>query len=242
LAITLRPVMPSTRSQSLGDVAYQQMLSMILDGTWPPRSRLPSEADLAVQLGVSRPVVRQALARLRDGGLIASRQGSGSFVQEQGPERTQVLFPPITSVADLERCLSFREGVEGEAAAAAALHRTEARIAELRAAIGSQGSGVLLSSDDDFAFHLTVARASENPFYINTLSSLKDQVLFGMNLSRSFSGTNAGVIAETIRAQHEAIAEAIIARDASKAREQMRLHLDWVRRRLLMGTEASANV
>ena len=68
------------KQQTLGDVVYGQMLAMILDGQLPANARLPSELALARKFGVSRPVVRQALAKLRDERLIASRQGSGSFV------------------------------------------------------------------------------------------------------------------------------------------------------------------
>ena len=67
-----------------------------------------------------------------------------------------------------------------------------------------------MTSDGDFAFHLAVALASENPFYVNTLSSLKDQVLFGMNLARSFSGRQDREAATTVMQQHTDIVEAIL--------------------------------
>jgi DNA-binding FadR family transcriptional regulator len=236
LTVTERPEALSGRQQSLSDLVHEQMLTLITDGTWPARSRLPSEVELVARFGVSRPIVRQALARLRDGGFVASRQGSGSFVQALEPVKADVHFPAINSVADLERCLHFREGVEGEAAAAAATYHTEPRVAQLReaAARSSAGELGLGSAELDFAFHLAVAEASENPFYVNTLSSLKGQVVFGMNLARSFSMQN-GPAAVAVAEQHGAIVEAIVARDPERARDAMRKHLGWARQRLLTG-------
>ena len=235
MVVTERLAMPAGAQQSLGDVVYDQIFALIMDGTWPSRSRLPSEIELVAKFGMSRPVIRQALARLRDNGLIASRQGSGSFVQEIDVIQPQVHFPAIGSIADLERFLNFREGVEGEAAAAAAAnYHGELRIAELRRAVAQAQGNEPITSESDFVFHLAVAQASDNPFYVNTLISLKEQISFGMNLSRSFSGRRADVDA-TIAQQHGAVAEAIIARNPERARELMRAHLQWSRQRLLTG-------
>ena len=71
---------PAGRQRSLSDVAYEQILADIMDGVFAENARLPAEGALAERFGISRPVVREALARLRDDGLIVSRQGSGSYV------------------------------------------------------------------------------------------------------------------------------------------------------------------
>jgi DNA-binding FadR family transcriptional regulator len=231
VAVTERPIMPSGAQQTLSDVVYDKLLGLIADGTWPPRSRLPSEAALVSQFAISRPVVRQALARLRENGLIASRQGSGSFVQDVARLEPEVVFPRIGSIADLERFLAFREGVEGEAAAAAATSHTEQRRAELKRAVET----VSVTPEGDFEFHLAVAMASENPFYVNTLTSLKEQLLFGMKLGRSFADADDKV-GSTIAGQHAAIAAAILDRDPVRARELMRSHLKWSRERILTGS------
>ncbi|HEY4200706.1 MAG TPA: FadR/GntR family transcriptional regulator [Devosiaceae bacterium] len=229
--------MPAGAQQTLSDVVYDQILGLITDGTWPARSRLPSEVELVARFGISRPVVRQALARLRDDGLVTSRKGSGTFVQEQDAAPKQVSFPSISSIADLERFLNFREGVEGEAAASAAQFYSEQRVEELRQAARDTDLGGIgmTAAETDFAFHLAVARASENPFYVNTLMSLKEQILFGMNLARTFS---AGSDIGTIKRDHIAVAEAIIARDPAAAREAMRNHLQWSRQRFLTGSSS----
>ena len=69
------------RRQKLSDFLYEQVLGLILSSEYPVGARLPTEADLAARFDVSRPVVREALARLREDGLVVSRQGSGSYVR-----------------------------------------------------------------------------------------------------------------------------------------------------------------
>lgn len=228
------PISPG-RSQSLAEIVYDQMLSLIRSGSWSARMRLPSEVDLVRHFGMSRPVIRQALARLRDEGLIQSRQGSGSFVCGPEPE-AQVQFPTIASIADLQSFLNFREGMEGEAAAMAATFRTESQLAKIDAAAESlmETDEPALLSQSDFAFHLAVAEASTNPFYVNTVSSLKEHIFLGMSLTWNFSGRRADFRGAVVT-QHAAIISAIKARDADAARAAMRAHLEWERSRLMTG-------
>lgn len=231
MAVIERRMMSSGAQQTLSDVVYDEILALISDGTWAPRTRLPSESSLASQFTVSRPVVRQALARLREDGLIVSRQGSGSFVQDVTRLEPEVQFPRIGSIADLERFLTFREGVEGEAAAVAAAAHTEER----RALLKRTSERPNVTPEGDFEFHLAVAMASENPFYVNALNSLREQLLFGLRLSRSFSYDD-GRLTTMIAEQHMSIAEAIMARDPEQARERMREHLRWSAKRILTGS------
>ena len=194
------PLVVLERGKSLADIAYDEMLELIRSGTWQPRSRLPSEADLCRRFGMSRPILRQALARLRREGLIKSRQGSGSFVIGAA-ERPEIVrpavpvanFPAITSVADLQSFMIFREGVEAEAAAMAAIRRTAAQLVELRHAAGRLQVSVSPNdlSEDDYAFHLAIARASGNPFSVNTVTALRDHLILGLGLLWSFAGDGA---------------------------------------------------
>jgi DNA-binding FadR family transcriptional regulator len=223
------------RNQSLADVAYEDMLALIRSGSWSARMRLPTESELARQFGISRPVIRQALARLREDGLIHSRQGSGSFVRNIEPE-AQVQFPAIGSIADLQQFLNFREGVEGEAASMAATGRTNEQMQVILAAAqelrGAADSALL--SQSDFTFHLAVAEASGNSFYVNTLTSLKDHMFMGMSLAWNFSGGRTD-FRDSVISQHAAIVNAIEACDPAAAREAMRSHIQWERSRLMTG-------
>ncbi|HWU16563.1 MAG TPA: FadR/GntR family transcriptional regulator [Devosia sp.] len=245
MAIEERPPYVLERGQSLADVVHGQMLALIDDGSWSPRSRLPSETELARRFGMSRPVIRQALAMLRDAGLIQSRQGSGSFVigppdaVEQPPE--QVLFPAIGSIADITAFVSFREGMEGEIAATAALNRSKEQLATILGVLGRFREKRALGErpQDDFAFHLSIAQATGNPFYVNSLTSLREQMTMGMALIWNFSADRADFRA-LVADHHEAIYDAIRIQDAEAARDAMRRHLRWAGARILRGDEAPA--
>ncbi|MEZ7881334.1 MAG: GntR family transcriptional regulator, partial [Rhodospirillales bacterium] len=110
---------PVTRDWKLSDQAYERILAKIVDGQFPENSKLPAEIELSKQLEVSRPVLRQALARLRQDEVISSRQGSGSFVMRR-PASQMLDFAPVGSIADIQRCFEFRAAVEGAGAALAA--------------------------------------------------------------------------------------------------------------------------
>ena len=73
-------MLSETRRPSLADQVYDQLLAKILEEEYPVHSRLPAEELLAQTFGVSRPIVRAALSRLRDDGIVQSRRGSGSYV------------------------------------------------------------------------------------------------------------------------------------------------------------------
>lgn len=223
----------SDSKQKLSDIAYQEMLSLIRDGTWSAKSRLPSEQDMSEKFGVSRPVIRQALARLREEGVIQSRRGSGSFVmRELGAE---VQYPSIASIDDLAPFISFREGVEGEAAAMAAERRTSDQLNSLRElCVFSPRATGEESANQDFAFHIGVAEASGNPFYRNTLLTLGNQVKLCMSLTWNISVLTMG-FHETETRQHTELVDAIEAKDPERARQRMRNHVRWAYSRFMHG-------
>ena len=85
------------------DRVYQLLLTRISNGEYAPDHKLPSEKELSDQFDVSRPIVREALERLRKEGLIYSRQGAGSFVRLRTEPRS-LGFPPVETIADIQRC------------------------------------------------------------------------------------------------------------------------------------------
>ena len=227
------------RRKKLGDLLYDEVLSLIMSGQYPVGARLPTETDLATRFDVSRPVVREALARLREDGLVVSRQGSGSYVNRQ-PAGAVLHFAQVGSVADIQRCFEFRADVEGGAAALAAQRWSVETLEELRNALARldevtehRGLGV----DADFSFHMAVARATGNRFFVSTLASLQPHITFGMNLTRNLSLLRAQERLAAVQAEHHEIVEAIRTRNADWAREAMQVHLANARRRIFEGTE-----
>ena len=87
----------SARSDTrFSDIIYEKIVSMISDGRFPINERLPSEQNLATLFGASRPVVREALERLRNDDLIVSRKGSGSYVRQR-PDSSILQQVPVGS-------------------------------------------------------------------------------------------------------------------------------------------------
>jgi DNA-binding FadR family transcriptional regulator len=88
--------------------------------------------------------------------------------------------------------------------------------------IETQGIG----AKDDFMFHLAVARASKNPFFITVMSFIEEQILFSMNLSRNLSLVKTVARQRLVQAEHMAVLEAIRRKDAPGAARAMRAHLE----------------
>lgn len=227
-----------SRQVKLSDQVYERIFGLIVSGEFPEKSKLPTEIELADRLSVSRTIVREALARLRDEGFVVSRQGAGTFVQRQQPERTTNGFQPVASIADVHRCFEFRVGLEGEAAYVAALRRDERDTEEIRhmldalETIVKQGSVGALA---DFDFHFAVARATGNPFYVTAISLLRPHIDFGMNLARSLSLRKPRSRVRQVQDEHAQVYSAISAGDADKARQAMRRHIENARMRLFEG-------
>lgn len=227
----------------LVDRVYENLLNRIRSGIYPPEMRLPSEHALSAEFGVSRPIIRAALGRLREADLIRSRKGSGSFVHgtaspgAAGSGGDLLGFAPVETIADIQRCFEFRLTIEPEAAAKAALRRSEAALTAIEAAavLLRQATDRQEHRDDaDFAFHLAIAEASNNHYYASTLQALRSHVAVGMKLhGLSLKGRRASL--ETVFAEHAAILAAIRAREPAAAAEAMRSHLTHSRDRLFEG-------
>src|SRR3712207_298681 len=164
---------------------YERLFELIVAGEFPVNARLPPETELARRFGASRPVVREALARLRDDGLIVSRQGSGSYVKRR-PDQAVLQFVPVGSIADIQRCFEFRVGLEGVAAALAAERWEDADLAEIRSAYEALEVCIRtgqLGVDADAGFHQAVARATHNHYHVSVQLSLQAHIAVGMNLT-----------------------------------------------------------
>ena len=210
----------------------------ILAGDLPPGHKLPSEAELIEEYGVSRTVVREAVTRLRAEGLVETFQGRGSFVLAM-PEPTSfsVESSAIRTHHDVLDMIDFRLGIECEAAALAAARIDDAGGAAIRKALGAFVKAAPQDQvEADFEFHRAVAAASGNRFYLELLDSLGPMMILlpRTRLEDTFSLTDAGQV-DRVRREHDNIATAVIAGDPDIARAAMRVHLGNTRRRLDAG-------
>lgn len=209
---------------------YEQVAAQIGDfigrGEFAPGQRLPAERDLAKQLGVSRPVVREAMIALEIAGLLEVRTGSGAYVCEKPAEPAT----PLNIGHSPTDILNARRLIEGEIAALAAIHAAAGDVEAMA------GQIVQMQADHDagrpwqgadLGFHAAIARASGNAALVSVVERLwQDQhapvftlLSERMRLSDNWNATLAG---------HQAIFAAIRARRPDAAREAMRAHLDQV--------------
>jgi DNA-binding FadR family transcriptional regulator len=216
---------------------YEAILADIMGGRYAEGERLPTETALAKQFSVSRPVVREALAQLRDDGLLQVRQGSGSYVQKR-PNTAFLQFAPLGSIADMQRCFEFRAALEPKAAALAAVRRSKADLATLREALDALARAVesgVIGTDLDFAFHKAVASASGNSFFEVTLSSLEEAISSAIAVNRNLSLLDPQTRLALVQREHESVFEAIEAGDGDAAATAMRRHIENARRRVFDG-------
>lgn len=229
----------SATPNKLSAVVYEGLLSRISAGDYPEGSKLPAESELSELFDVSRPVVREALARLRDDGVVTSRRGSGTYVS-RAPSRAVLNLAPLSSIADMQRCFEFRVSLEGEAAFHAARcedrhhreHLTQA-LHELDRVMKTGALGTI----EDFKFHLAIAQATGNRFFETVMSSLEDSISRGIGITRTLSLMRPQERLLAVQREHLEVYDAIMAHDADRARQAMRTHLENARRRVFEGVD-----
>lgn len=222
-----------TVRRSLSDAVFDRIQRAIKSGAYAVDERLPTEHSLAAEFQVSRPVVRDALQRLRDQGLIYSRRGAGSFVREQGI-REPLGFGQMENLSDLQHCYDFRLTIEPEAAAMAAERRSPEALTKIKSALGLLRDATnrhTHRADADFMFHLSIAQASANPYFSTAMQALEEHIAVGMRFhGLSLRSTSDGL--QHVFVEHSAVFEAIERGEAEAARSFMRAHLTGSRNRL----------
>lgn len=229
------PVNANRLRGRLSDTVYERIMGDILSGLYPVQKKLPTETVLAESYGVSRPVVRDALARLRADGIVASRQGSGTHVLRV-PAPDFMAIAPAGSIADLMRSFEFRTALEGEAAALAAERRSERDLKELRSALKELEQAIRrgeLGTDADIRFHNTIADATGNPFFKTALQTLSRYAAEGIEIARTLSLASSKARVQLVQKEHKRVLEKIIDGDVNGAREAMRAHLQNAKIRIL---------
>ncbi len=212
---------------SLSQDIYQRVSKAISDGEWLPGERLPSEEALSKRYGVSRPVLRQALAQLRAESRLMSRKGAGHYVCEVNDGHAYD-FGALRNVPDVRHFLNFRAIVESEIAADVAeqanpqvLKDLREKMAALEASMARGGPSIT----EDIAFHLALARGCRNRFLRSALESLTDQMDVATRMNRDLAPSPLPERFRQIASEHRAVVDAIEAGDPQAARQAMHAHL-----------------
>ncbi|MDP2778803.1 FadR/GntR family transcriptional regulator [Devosia sp.] len=218
------------RRPKLADLVIGALRKRISEGEYEAGGKLPTENQMTAIFGVSRTVVREAIAALSADGLVQSRQGAGVFVMTNaasafaaiGAERSNKISVALN-------VLEVRMGIEIEAAALAALRRSASQEAAIQEAwneferLLTQGAP---TGKSDFAFHRAIAAATNNPFYIEVLDGLGSRTIPCDVVSPWRTESSLTLeYQQGLQREHLAILQAIAAQDAEGAREAMRQHL-----------------
>lgn len=233
------PIMSSRVSiPRVSDAVASALEQRILEGSLRPGDRLPSERELAVELGVSRPSLREAIQKLASKGMLQSRQGGGTFVtavlEEQFSDPWADLLGSYPNLR--EDMLEFRRMLESQAAEWAAerateadLQRLEQSFVALQAAFAADDT--VLCAEADIAFHQAIGDAAHNVL----IAHLSGALLRLMNDNiRLNLGELKAVPAATrlLMSQHTAIYEAVRDKKPQAARSAAEIHIDFVRETL----------
>ncbi len=200
-------------------------------------SQLPTEAAIMARFDVSRTVVREALSKLQTAGLVKTRHGIGTFVvARSGAANFQIASEDLATVADVIAVLDLRIGLETEAAAHAALCRTNEQLNAMRAALKTFETSIAQDLDavpSDFQFHLEVARATGNRHFADLMTYLGTMIIPRTRVNTPQTAPEGRTrYLRRVHAEHKSIYNAIRLRDADAARAAMRTHLSNSRERL----------
>ncbi|MGB3483312.1 MAG: FadR/GntR family transcriptional regulator [Mycobacterium sp.] len=216
---------PTTPTVS-GDIA-RRLRTQIHAGDLGPGDRLPSERDLAKQLGVGRVSIREALRLLQAGGYVEVRRGAtgGTFITGLDRPYRDWLSNMRSGSGEITEILDLRIGLENQAARLAAERRTDADLVALETAIDEMTTSASRVSfrNADARFHNTLARATRNRRLESAITNARGEM---------FAPLDALVyteLIETSRAGHLEIFTAVRDRDPEAARAAMDSHLEQTR-------------
>jgi DNA-binding FadR family transcriptional regulator len=219
---------PLQAPRNLTAELVSRLTADITGGKLPPGSRLPTEQEMIAATGVSRTVIREAVAALRADRLVITRQGVGAFVADQVRRPFRVDFDENSPLQIVLNVMELRTGVEIEAAGLAAerastthIKKVADRFAAIRAAIDRGENAV----DQDFAFHCAIADATGNPQFKRFLEYLGRFIIPRRTVWGSSAPPTNRTHLEIFQREHEQILQAIRAHEVTPARDAMQRHL-----------------
>lgn len=217
------------KKEKISQVISRELLQLIEAGEYPPGTKLPTEMELAAQFGVSRVPIREALSVLRAIGVITSKQGGGSYVEEG---TSVALFQGIKIESDdienIRYLFEMRKALEPEAAYLAATRRTPKQLEHMKKILQQlekesveEGKSGMLA---DINFHRSIVLATNNPIMIQVLENLTASYEKVLRITLQ-PNTELGHKRRSVFKEHESILEAIELEEPELARIQCLRHL-----------------
>lgn len=231
LATNAAPAVGRVQVPKASDLLASRVREQILSGVFSEGRPLPNERDLAVETGLGRGTIREALRILENQGLIAIRTGRNGGAVVRRPGRSSVEDSIGTFIRGqqlrLEALLETRVAVEPAAARYAAMHRTNddlARLkviqAELESAVAARDLPKYLRTNVDW--HLAVVHASHNELLIAFMTAIAEAV----HAATEADNFNSDEVRRATLHAHERITDAIVSGDAEAAGRRMARHVD----------------
>lgn len=219
-----------TQRGNLAEIVVAQLASRIETGLYAPGEKIPSSAQLCEEFGVSRTVIREAVASLKLAGRVIVRQGAGVYVSDKDTKTLNFEISRIDDIRSAMQILELRLGVELQSVALAAARRTPEALAEIARAYDDLER---LDSDDveaearaDFEFHLAIARATRNAHFPRFLEAVRSEISLDLVLKHRQSHGAYRAYLKKINREHAAILGAITQGDAKAARNALAQHLE----------------
>jgi len=219
--IVLEPIEQNT----VTELVAQRFVAQLSNGALRPGDKLPPERELARQLNVGRTTVREALKLLTLSGLLEARRGDGTYVRREfsGFLAQQIQWPVLLSVDEVDMIVEVREALEVKAAVLAAKRATPEDIEKIgvfRQLLEIEGRDIERETDLDLEFHHAIANASHNALLSSLMLSLHNILREYIALSNQMTDR-----LETTVAEHQAVYDAVAARDPDAAERAMMEHL-----------------
>jgi DNA-binding FadR family transcriptional regulator len=212
----------TTRRTGLVDQAIEQLRNAVRQGEWPIGQRIPTEPELAAQLGVGRNTVREAVRALAHSGLLEVRQGDGTYVRA-----TSEVSGAVRRLCgdELREVLQVRRTLEVEGARLAAAARTEEELGKLTSLLDERDAAEREHRFDDFVrtdteFHLSVVQCGHNTLLTELYRGLTEVVTASVAATSSEDPTYSGTI------EHRGLLHAIAERDPAAAAAEAAGFLD----------------
>ncbi|QDA36378.1 FadR family transcriptional regulator [Paracoccus liaowanqingii] len=217
---------PISRTQHLPARIAGQFARQIQQGELKPGDRLPTENAMSKNFGVSRTVIREAIAQLRNEGMIETRQGVGAFVIDRPTRHIRLDDGAQMEGHDFRDLFQLRVPLEIEAAGLAATYHRPDHLRQMDEALvrmsatGENAEDGILA---DLDFHRTIAAATGNDYFVQFLGAVSDRILQTIVTSRE--RIRLDEIVAVVNREHVALRDAIAARDPTRARAAMRAHM-----------------
>ena len=226
----------SLHRKRLYEEVSDELKKVIFSGGYEIGEKLPSEAKLAELFQVSRPVIREAIRYLELTGLVEVKQGAngGAFVSEMSPLIIQTFLKDfiISGGISFSQISEVRMYLDPEISRLAAIHATDTDLKELKESVylGFDEADEIKTLKSMARFHVLLGKASHNPFYAIISESVTQ---FSTEIQALFTGTISKAERQRFQSEHEAIYEAVSARDPDRAVELTKQHSKRMNERMI---------